>query len=202
MKKPLFILLLLAACTIAQAQDFDFYAIGGPVVSQVDGDRIGGYDKLGAVAGIGVAHAFVSPWRGIMELEYIQKGKGSFNESSGETTKTTLHYIQLPVLAEYTILENVALETGFSFGYLMKYQFYQDGQPTDHSYYTPRTFELDYLFGGSYTINELWKVNLRFAYSIIPIGVTSDEEIFRTTIWRNPYGRYNRSVALAFQYWF
>jgi len=56
------------------AQDFYAGATGGLVLSQVDGDSFGGYNKFGGNAGLFVRNSFGEKWGGRMELKYIQKG--------------------------------------------------------------------------------------------------------------------------------
>lgn len=185
------------------AQSFDLYALAGPVVSQIDGDRIGGYDKFGIVAGVGLSRPYSKHWSGVMELEYISKGKGSYTESTGATNKTALHYIELPILAHYHLDDKFSLESGLSFAALMSYQFYEDGQESSHNPWDPNSFDFEWLFGASYKLNEDLAINLRFSTSITPMGLTSDiEVVHRPNIFKHPYGMYNRSVAIAFQYWF
>lgn len=201
-KKLIIILASLSCLQLSHAQEFNFFALAGPVASQIDGDRIGGYDKMGLVAGIGVSHHLNNNWNAIMELEYISKGKGSFEESTGASYKTALHYIQLPLLAEYKVIENLYVETGVSFAYLLSYQFYEDNEPTNSEPFKPLNFDLDWLLGATYAIDEDWRVNLRFSYSIIHMNEITETDYYRPNIWKHPLGKYNRSLALAVQYWF
>lgn len=201
-KQFLILITLFISLQLASAQDFKFFALGGPVVSQIDGDRIGGYDKMGVVAGLGVSHSINTKWNALMELEYISKGKGTYEESTGATYKTALHYLQLPLLAEYNVADHFYIETGLSFAYLMSYQFYENGEPTSGEPFQPLNFDLDWLIGGTYEINEDWRVNLRFSYSIIHMNEITETDYYRPNIWKHPLGKYNRSLALALQYWF
>jgi len=197
-----FLIICLAGFSLtAMAQNFEFYTLAGPVVSQIDGDRVGGYNKLGAVAGIGVAYPFQEVWYAMMELSYIGKGKGSFNESSLATYKTSLHYIQLPLLISRQVHPQFVVETGLSTGYLLAYEFYEDGSPTNSDPYRPTRFDMDGLLGLSYLLNAHWKLNLRFSYSLFHMNKISGD-YYRSNIWKHPLGKYNRNMALAFQYWF
>lgn len=201
MTKIITLLIALLSTVFTCAQSFDFYALAGPSVSQIDGDRMGGYDKLGAVAGIGIAQSFSPQWYGLMELEYISKGKGSYNETTGATYKTALHYIQLPILAEYKITDKLFLESGISMAVLLSYQFYEDNEASSNEPFQPLKFDIEWLLGSTYSINKNWKVNLRFAYSIIHINEISETNYYRPNFWKHPLGRYNRSLTVALQYW-
>lgn len=198
---PLFFLLL--PLQLISAQNFEFFALAGPVVSQIDGDHFGGYDKMGIMAGAGVAHKLNTNWCAQMELAYIQKGKGIYNAQDGSTYKVKLNYIHIPVLAKYSILEQLSIESGLSLGFLMAYQFLEDGEPNNsHQPYTPNNVDLNWLLGGTYVFSDEWKLNLRFAYSILPMGSTIEDNIYRPNFWRKTGGQYNNSLALAVQYWF
>lgn len=196
------LIITITSCQTILAQEFDFYALAGPTVNQIDGDRIGGFDKMGAVAGVGVARSLSPQWQALMELEYMSKGAASYVESSGATYKTALHYIQLPLLAEYKIAQRVYIESGLSFGFLLSYQFYEDNEPSSSEPFKPLKFELGWLLGGSYAIDENWKINLRFSYSIVHMNEITETGYYRPNIWKHPLGKYNRSLALAVQYWF
>jgi hypothetical protein len=203
MKRIILPLLLCLSSYTLVGQAYELYALAGPVLNQIDGDRLGGYDNLGAVAGIGVYTPLSESWKGMLELEYINKGSGSFDEASGASKKTALHYIQLPVIVEYNINDKFFVETGLSIAYLMGYQLYEDGHPSSFYTGTFKNFDFQWLCGGSYALSEQWRVNMRFSYSIVPMGLTSDiESVYRPNFWKHPYGLYNRNLALAFQYLF
>ena len=201
MKNLIALTLLLLAPLATHAQNFDFYALAGPSVSQIDGDRVGGYNKMGAIAGLGIAHSFNQQLQALMELEYISKGKGTYEESTGASYKTNLNYVQLPLLVQYNINNAFFVETGLSAACLFSYQFYENNEPTSSSPFQPTKFELGYLIGSTYAINDFWRVNLRFAYSIIHINELSDDDYYRSSSWKHPLGKYNRSLTLALQYW-
>ena len=202
MIKYLLIPLLTLISLSATAQDFDFFALAGPVASQIDGDNFGGYNKMGLVLGAGVSRDINHSWKAQMELEFIQKGKGSYYED-GSTYKVILNYLQLPIIANYTLIENLSIETGVSFSYLISYQFNENGEDNNsHRPYTPYSYDINWLLGSTYSFSKEWKVNLRFAYSILPMGNTIEEEVYNPNFWRKPGAQYNNSLAVTVQYWF
>ncbi len=202
MKRFLFLSLMALLSLNTSAQSFDFYGLAGPVLSQIDGDRVGGYDKMGFTLGAGVSRRYDDQWSGLLELSYIQKGKGSYNESDGSTYKIRLNYMQVPLAARYQLSPVFSLETGLSMAFLFSYQFFENGENNnEHRPYTPYWYDLDWLLGASYVINDEWTVNLRFTYSIFPMGDRIEEDTYRPNLWQNPGGQYNHSLALALQYW-
>lgn len=184
------------------AQTFDGYATAGGVVSQIDGDRLGGYNKIGLTLGLGIKREFSPEWAGRLEIGYIQKGKGTFNESDGSTYKTALHYMEIPVLAQYTLTPQWSIESGLSLAYLLSYKFYDNGSETSTYPYTPHAIDLNWILGGNYNINEQWQLNLQFAHSIIAIADTTPDDVEVTNRWQNPWKKYNRSMSLKLRYYF
>lgn len=204
-KRFIIILIAISTLSITSAQEFDFFALGGPVFSQIDGDHFGGYNKIGALVGLGVSHPINEEWNAQMELEYIQKGKGTYNEADGSSYKIKLNYLQLPIAINYRILEKLSVETGLAVSLLLSSKFYENGEPNDdHSLYTPNKFDINWLLGSTYALSKEWKINLRFSYSIFPMGNTLEgvEDVYSPNVWRKPGGQYNNSLALAMQYWF
>ena len=202
MKKHSLILLFYAVSLALNAQSFDAYIMAGPVVSQIDGDRFGGFDKVGYTTGIGASFPIYGLWSMIVELGYIQKGKGSLEYTDDATYKTVLHYMQLPTMLELQIVDKFAIQTGFTFGLLIGHQFHINGSKTDYDFFEPNTFDFDWAFGGTYKATKHIRVNLRFAYSItticdLPEGVNAGGNVFQ-----NNYGIYNRSLSLSCMYYF
>lgn len=200
MKPITFCILLLSLITLnISAQKFDAYATAGGVVSQIDGDRLGGYNKAGVKVGMGVERQITEKWDMCLEIGYIQNGKGTFNESSNASYKTTLHYLQLPILLQYNAAEKWNLELGLAPAYLISYKFYENGGETKAPY-TPYSFDVTTLLGANYILDQTWSINLRFAHSLLPMGDTTPEDVEVPNRWKNPYSKFNRSIALSLVY--
>lgn len=186
MKRLISLLLLLISLNFAFSQSFDLYLMAGPVVSQVDGDRLGGYNKIGTTAGLGISHAIKPQWKALMELNYIQKGKGTYSAENSSSNKTILNYVELPLITEYQINEIFSLQAGLSGALLMSYKFLEDGGVNNAPIYTPNRFDFDYQLGGCYLLNEQISIVVRLARSIIAMGDSGN--------------KYNRSIALSLRY--
>ena len=104
-------LLPLAALT----QNFNGGIIAGGVVSQVDGDTWVGYHKFGYLAG-GYVSLRISPHSSFqLEMEYIQKGsRKNADLETGDMSSylLRLHYLEIPVLYQYTFGRRFAAEIG------------------------------------------------------------------------------------------
>jgi hypothetical protein len=106
-----------------QAQDdnrFHSGIIGGISTSQVDGDNLGGYDKVGIKAGVFVNRNFSKPFSIQMELLFIQKGsRAPVNPDDNSYFIMRLNYAEVPVMFRYRFSKKIIAEAGASFATLL-----------------------------------------------------------------------------------
>ncbi len=202
--KLFFPIILVVFCSIeSKAQNFEGGLIGGVVGSQIDGDFLGGYNKIGPYAGAWVAHEIGQGWTLIGELRYIQKGKTKLAdvEAGINSSTTRLHYLQIPVLARYRFPSDWFLEGGLGFGYLFDYSFLEGSVKLNESDY-PKVdyYPLDFCFliGVGYNINEKWAANFRFTNDILPMGDFSDAET--TSLFYDGGNLFNKTIELGLIY--
>ena len=202
--------LLLFTATLAAAQDdappaghrFGGGVMAGMNFSQVDGDRYGGYDALNGIAGLWLSRQFGSShWSLRVELRYIGKGSrsvGLFGGAQGvkaESYAFTLHYVELPVYAEYTFLEQFSASVGLGAGYLFAWQernAYGDFGNARRA--APKRYELSAHIALGWNFHRHWAVRGGFAYSILPIRGTPDD------LRGQRSGQNNNMLYLLFQY--
>lgn len=202
------IIIAFALVTIsAQGQNkyFDGGIIGGLDVSQIDGDFIGGYNKVGLIFGGFVSRKFTDRINGRMELKFIQKGKVKpFDPESGDESylKVRLNYLQLPLMAEYMLNDKFSIDGGLGLGYLLVSGIYDEyGKFSDDD--TPYEFnnaEIAMLIGANYYLNDNWRFNLRWSYSILPVADLLDDHIQGIYAWQNPGSQYNRTLQFTMCY--
>lgn len=187
------------------AQKFEGGLIGGIVASQIDGDFLGGYNKVGYTFGGWVAHPLTDDFDIHGELRYIQKGKAKLPvpEEAIISETTRLHYLQLPVMLQYQLQTQWFLEGGLGLGYLFGYNFLEGGTPlneedypiqSDEFYYA----ELCFLLGVGYHISDKLAVNLRFTNDFFPIADLTDAA--GTSPWIDPGSLYNKTLELTLMY--
>lgn len=207
MYKKIIILVLISVLTQAvRTQTFEGGILGGVLASQIDGDFLGGYNKIGVTFGGWVSHDITDEFKMHGELRYIQKGKAKIPVPEefiiGETTR--LHYVQLPLMLQYHLKTQWFVEGGFGLAYLFGYDFLEDGtllsneenypiQP-DEFYYV----EFCFLLGAGYNINDKLAVNLRFTNDIFPVADLTDA--VGTNPWRDPGNLYNKTLELSLLY--
>lgn len=127
MMRRLLVLLLAIAPFLANAQDFGASVDAGLVVSQLDGDRHGGYKKLGFTFGGNVSRFLVkNTVGGRLGLRYIRKGSHEEESEHTQFYKAELHYAEMPLTAFYR-WNKFDFEAGAAFGYLIKAKEDTDG---------------------------------------------------------------------------
>jgi len=187
---PLFILFF----GICSAQDFDAGFMGGVTTSQVSGDQLQGYDKLGARLGAYVSYPLQKKMNLQIEMQYIQKGsKKPFIKNSPQTYAFNLHYIEVPLTMNYQIKEGIYLEGGIGTAYLFAYK--EQDEYGDINTDKPNTLAVDLLLGAQYQFKKNMKFNLRFGNSLLPFRKHSSKGE-----WGLNKGQYSTILSLALMY--
>lgn len=195
--KRWFIILFLLFPLVSFSQKFNGGILAGGLVSQVDGDTYEGYHKFGYLAG-GFVNLQVSPHSSFqLEMEYIQKGSRVHADSitnTGITRITRLHYLEIPLLYQYTFLKRVQAEVGPAADILLG--SYEEVNGIEVPYITVpyRTVTLSGIIGVSCYITDHLKAGLRFNYSLLSIRtdvVAGARKILFET------GQYNNVLSLS-----
>jgi len=188
------IFVLLASASLF-SQKFGGGMFAGPVVSQVDGDSQGGYNKLGVHFGGFVDRAFNDNFGWQMEIKYIQKGSRKVPDLENgdiEDFKIGLHYIEVPCLGTYYLNENITIELGIAAGYLFKANIEDQGYQVPDAIDDFHIVEISGLAGAYYNFNEKLSVGARGSYSLLPIRPHPGGQ----TYWLN-MGQYNNLLSAA-----
>lgn len=199
--KKIALLLLFCLPLAGFAQKFNGGILAGGLVSQIDGDNWVGYHKFGYLAG-GFVSIRLSPRSSFqLEMEYIQKGSKLNADSvtnTGNTYLTRLHYLEIPLLYQFTFAKRVQAEIGPAADILLGYYVDSNGQETDVT--VPfRTVALSGIIGASCFLTDHLKAGIRFNYSLISIRtgyVPGARKILFET------GQYNNVLSLAVSWYF
>jgi hypothetical protein len=203
MKKILLLVLIFLPCA-GFTQTFNGGILAGGLVSQVDGDTWVGYHKVGYLAG-GFVSLRLSPHSSFqMELEYIQKGarhNPDPDNSSDQLYLFRLHYIEIPVLYQFSFANRLSFEAGPALDVLLGYYEEQDGiadPPTE----PVRKETLSGILGASVYITDHLKANLRLNYSLISLRNSSAPypASYRKIFFE--YGQYNNVLSLSLSWYF
>ncbi len=147
---------------------FNLLLTAGVSPSQVHGDAINGYNKLGGTGGIGVETVFSEKASINLSFIFIQKGaKKNPNPSKGDYSAyyLNLNYLEVPFLITYT-QKKFLFDIGLSAAYLINY-YEADQNMVYTGVYPFRKFDYSVKLGLGYNINSKWFVNFRTSNSFI-----------------------------------
>ena len=195
---------MFASPVLLPAQRFNGGIIAGGLVSQVDGDYDAGFHKFGFLGG-GLVSLRVSPHSSFqMELEYIQKGSRINADTLTNSSTTYLmrfHYLEVPLLYQYTFAKRFSVEAGPAMDVLLGSLEESDGMESP-SIIPLRPMTLAGIFGFSGFISQHLKANLRFNYSLLSIRNTSSlyPLSYRHILFET--GQYNNVISLSLLWYF
>lgn len=201
--------LLLASCM--QAQRIQAAVIAGANLSQVDGDEIYGFNKIGWNTGLGAVVPFGKNFQFSIETLYSQKGSyqspqyedvdSSGNVTTGEY-KVTLDYLEVPVMVMYNDKDVITGGLGFSYGRLVRVNEYEHGQKVESTTVNNGPYSRnDYsaLADVRFRVYKKIKLNLRYTYSLAKIRTREYENLLGDTWTRD---QYNNTITFRVIYMF
>ena len=192
--KSIFTSLCILCFAITSAQNFDAGLIGGFCTSQVSGDNLSGYNKLGSRFGAYINYPINKKMSYQLEMQFLQKGsKKPYTENSPETYLFELNYIELPATLNYQVKKGISIESGLGTAFLVDYK--EQDEITDINTDKPNTLALDFLLGVQYDIKKNLKLNIRYANSISRIRKHASEQESGLNS-----GQFSSLVSFAFMY--
>jgi hypothetical protein len=203
-KYLLFFVLLLALSPSLNAQRFKGSVMGGMNISQVDGDEVYGYKRVGGHFGVGVILP-IKKWDVTLETIFNQKGAyegvqyqdSAFGTLINGKYDLRLNYVEIPLLAHYTDRDLFTVGAGFSYGRLVSFKEVEhDGAIPPYSD-TVAFSKNDYnvLVDLQVRVWKRLKFNIRYSYSMVPIR----ERTFYNRYGEDPYERKQYNNMLTFR---
>ncbi len=166
-------ILLLTNIAVAQRFSGGFYA--GIIGSQIDGDQSAGYNKGGFNVAATVQYPLSDKFFMSMDLGYAQKGSQS-KTSYGipRALSIKINYVDLPLCINFYDRQHVGFTAGLQYSRTVG-AIKQDiiMLPNSSRVYGIDSFkkdDIEVILGGTYYINKTINVNLRYGYSIVPMG--------------------------------
>ena len=201
------ILTLLFFCGIltynTNAQSFGGGIIVGASTSQVAGDLLGGFNKIGILAGAYTNLKVKESLSFQFEITYIEKGSRNpnmheSNHPNYQKIEITLSYIEMPLTINLQQKENLGVELGIIPAFNMSSSW---NSAIEKNISVPKTtpqykkYDLGVCAGINYHITDNIILNTRISNSIIPIrphvsGATNG--------WNK--GQYNTVLSFAIHY--
>ena len=152
-------------------QLFVGYIAAGMNISQIAGDRMAGYRKVGANAGVGSFIMYTPFLSNSIEIAYSMKGsQTSFkNNNLSSFSKFTFDYVEIPLLLNYHEQDVAIFSAGFTFARLIRYNLENsntlllaDPKKWDFAATVGATFLIKEKFGlglkGNFSLNSLLKL--------------------------------------------
>lgn len=200
MKKIIIILFVLFYATLSNAQEFGSKLKLGANFSQVDGDNMGGYNKLGANIGIEINRSLNDKWDAFTEIRYSMKGaRTPVQDPEGpaqDFLKLNFHYIELPLMVRYKKFEHFPIYAGLSVGVNVFNQRNENGIKLKEAELLNTEFAFH--LGFNYEINDKWEVDLRKSISFI--SVRDYDFTVISPFWWGRAGWYHRLFTLGLNY--
>ena len=176
--------LLVSFFSFSCAQHFKGQLVAGLNFSQLDGDNLQGFDKLGLHGGMRISRDLTKSTGMAIELLINQKGSATSIKfgSPGIDQRISLDYLSVPVLfyvnewyLEDWQLHKILIEGGLIFNRLF-------GVRSTNSFYDNRIedfrdFDLGGILGLSYRFSQKWSVSIRYERSFLKIFQRLDQDI-------------------------
>jgi hypothetical protein len=180
MQKKIFFLLMLLLFGFnvfeVNAQIIKGEVILGMNLSQVDGDEVFGFKKVGLNVGAGVLVPIAKSWDVSFEAIFSQKGANQKQQRSDTIEngayRLNLNYAEVPVLVMYTDKEFISAGAGFAWGRLVGVKEWEHGQLVETTTVNSGVYEKnDFSILGDLRIRiyKQLKFNLRYQYSLVKI---------------------------------
>ena len=199
------ILTLLFFCGIltynTNAQSFGGGIIAGASTSQVAGDLLGGFNKIGILAGAYTSLKVKEILNFQFEISYITKGSRNpnmyeSNHPNYEKIEITLSYIEMPLTINLQQKENLGVEFGivpaFNISATLNSADAKNISVPNPQY---KKYDLGVCAGINYHITDNIILNTRISNSIIPIRPHTSGA---TNGWNK--GQYNTVLSFAIHY--
>ena len=200
MKQFYLIVLLLTIVSLRGfSQRFEGGVLVGLNASQVDGDNYSGYHKPGIALGGYVQTNLSRTVYAGMELKFAQKGSRNIDSlaTDGQIKYIMrLNYVDLPVYLGFRTGERISLLVGVSPGYLISGTEYNDyGKLTEQDQKAFSEFDLQGLLGFRFQFTKRLFVDLRGAYSVLPIRKQKGDPLW---YWRS--NQFNNLLSTTILY--
>lgn len=150
------------------SQEFKGGAFLGLTLSQVDGDDMAGYNKIGANGGFFV-NRMISR-ESALQAELFYSMKGSSVKSSKNTnfqTEISASYVDLSLYYKYFFTEQFAGKIGLTPSVLVSHKETLMGNENNTNEF--RKFTTQFSVGAEYFLTENWFASLTFNYSLISL---------------------------------
>jgi len=188
MRSFLLLFFLIISSYSVNAQAFGYKMIAGFNFCQIDGDRMGGYNKLGYRFGIATFIPVKEKDEIGLEITYSVKGSRTANNPDNPPpfiVKYSYGYVEFPLYYQKQI-KKFGVRAALVPGYLVKGKADLGGGFTNQT--NLKKFELSGLVGANYKINDHLAFYMHYQYSITSIidqAKPQSGQFLRTGVYNN-----------------
>jgi len=219
--KLLFTFMLIAISQNGYGQLFKGEVLIGGSLSQMEGDMVSGYRKMGFCGGLGIQFPFrfnpaneTKPWAISMQIFFAQRGarQRNYNYSPNDTIYgfatqykfkylMKSNYVCLPFMLHYTDREAYTIGLGLSYNRLVSSDEIEfDQRQTYDSVERFKPYDIMFVADLRCRIWQQLKAGFRFEYSITPIRIrTFQQSVYYEHLTRK---QYNNTLSLYLVYVF
>ncbi|MCB0510249.1 MAG: outer membrane beta-barrel protein [Chitinophagales bacterium] len=209
----IYLAFFLPMLSIAQTENskdkqlFVAYLAAGLNTSQIGGDLMAGYRRVGGNLGVGSYIMYKPFLSNSIEISYSMKGSQSnfSNKDPLAFSKFIFDYVEIPVMLNYHDKQVAIFSAGFTLGRLIRYKLTTGASelPAD-----PVKWEIGLGAGATFLIKKRFGINLKVNYSMNNIwGKPFERETVSQTgapvVYRSKArkgGWYHNTVSLRFIY--
>jgi len=176
-------------------QLFVGYLAGGMNASQIAGDRMAGYKKVGGNAGVGSFIMYKPFLSNSIEIAYSMRGsQSSLKSNNSGFVKFAFDYVEIPVLINYHEEKVAIFQGGFTFARLVRKDLYDTNLLV-----LSETKDWDFAatVGAIFLIKERFGINIRANFSMNSMLKNKDAD----SKARNG-GWYHNALSFRFMYLF
>lgn len=161
----LFLLLIgLLSGPQASAQTFSAMLVGGFNLSQIDGDKLGGFNKIGFNTGARVSAKLSDRWSLSTEFLYSQQGASRVptDDISSQYDKIRLNFVEVPFMINFSDWKILA-SAGVSYNRLINYEVINDVGSDISELEDYRTDIPSIVLGATYIFSDKLALNFRWS---------------------------------------
>jgi opacity protein-like surface antigen len=157
----------------SQDNRFKLLATLGMNASQINGDNLAGFDKIGLNAGLGVERDFRAKSALSFEINYSEKGSRDVPNAKNivQDTLFRFNYIDIPILYTYKFGRGISAHAGIYTSILLKATYDDFVNVYDKSSILKKT-DHGFMIGAGYSFNKHLSVQLRLSQSVYDVNTT------------------------------
>jgi hypothetical protein len=157
------------------AQSFSGGGYVGIIGSQIDGDQSAGYNKGGVNVAVTVQYHIAEKFFMSLDIGFAQKGAMSKTTYGvPRALYININYVDLPLMVNFYDRQHVGFAAGLQYsrtvGNIKQEIIQLNNSSRVYGLDTFKKDDIQILLGGSYYINKNFSINLRYGYSLVPMG--------------------------------